>query len=317
MWREMASLLASLADTPPVLIFVGGVLLMKFMKSDSSKGTRRAVSEHASLNWGSDGLSEGYAGMTEWWPQHEHIYRYTMFKTLGDLKGKLVLDMPSGEGRFTEAMLRMGVAGVVAVDLAPKMLELTMERCKAAGLVESGGGSGTLQPRLCIVEADACKPMVGAAAVEPCDAICASFLFEYSTTRAELLQTAVNLFGSAKPGAPLCVIYVPGAKAKSNIAIVKKAVGIEATELTPSIKPGDPVVVNYVDKRQGTKPFSYTIRYWPVEMVAGVLREAGFVDVEVRRLELNPAFDNMTRGFDLEAFVKASGNRVLVGRRPS
>ena len=48
-----------------------------------------------------------------------------------------------------------------------------------------------------------------------------------------------------------------------------------------------------------------------------MLREAGFVDVEVRRLELNPAFDNMTRGFDLEAFVKASGNRVLVGRRPS
>ena len=160
--------------------------------------------------------------------------------------------------------------------------------------------------RLRIVEAGACKPMVGAAAVEPCDAICASFLFEYSTTRAELLlQTAVNLSQGAKPGAPLCVIYVPGAKAKSNIDIVKKAVGIEATELTPSIKPGDPVVVNYVDKRQGTKSFSYTIRYWPVEMVADVLREAGFVDVEVRRLELNPAFVNMTRGFDLEAALFA------------
>ena len=129
MWREMSSLLASLANTPPVLIFMGGVLLMKVTKkSNSSKGMRRAVSEHASLNWGSDGLSEGYADMTEWWPQHEHIYRYTMFKTLGDLKGKLVLDMPSGDWRFTEAMLRMGVACVVAVDLAPKMLELTIQR---------------------------------------------------------------------------------------------------------------------------------------------------------------------------------------------
>ena len=112
----------------------GGVLLMKFMKSDSSKGTRRAVSEHASLNWGSDGLSEGYAGMTGG-RRRGHLPR-TMFKTLGDLKGWCWTCRAAR--RFTEA-LRMGVAGVVAVDLVPKMLELTMERCKAAASSEAEG----------------------------------------------------------------------------------------------------------------------------------------------------------------------------------
>lgn len=234
--------------------------------------------------------------------------------------------------------------------------------------------------------------------------MCASFIFEYSPTRAHLVQTAANLFSSAKPGAPLCVIYVPGAKAKEDIAVVKSIMGIEvtclwrvhfapsplrcstqplfgvvsrvfvicagfcmqATVLTASIKPGDEVVVNYVDPKGKAEPFSYTIHYWPVEvlpksspfcskmkskerdaniflsllvkllsfprlssrlpmllclcgmltqMVADVLREVGFEGVSVQRLELNPAYVD-TKGFDLATFVKHTGNRCLVGRKP-
>lgn len=145
-------------------------------------------------------------------------------------------------------------------------------------------------------------------------------------------------------------------------------VWVQATELTSSIKPGDEVVVNYVDPKGLAEPFSYTIHYWPVEvkaaycnaiafisscmfrfcsvhelslvdaplstkdnskpafsivfvlsgqleMVADVLREAGFVEVAVQRLELNPNYVDK-KGFDLSTFVKHTGNRCLIGRKP-
>mmetsp|Transcript_13764 Transcript_13764/g.32634 ORF Transcript_13764/g.32634 Transcript_13764/m.32634 type:complete len:267 (+) Transcript_13764:368-1168(+) len=243
-----------------------------------------------------------------------HTQSYTMFSTLGDLKGKRVLDMPCGEGRFTEQIFRSGASSVVAVDIAPKMCEMTVERMTKSGLLsadDQAAGEGK-EKKLTTIVANACEPMEPLAT--PCDAICASFLFEYSTNQAELEMTALNLFKCAASGAPMSVIYVPGTKAKEDIAVVKEILGIEATELTPDIKPGDPVVVNYTS--EAAEPFSYTIRYWPVEMVADALRKAGFVDVKVDRLSLNPEYKIDKRGFDLARFVKHTGNRLLTGRKP-
>ena len=268
-----------------------------------------------------------YAGMTEHWPQHEHIYRYTMFKLLGPLQGKFVLDVPCGEGRFAEHILREGAAGVLCSDIAPKMCELTEARLRRSGLVGrpvllSNPGASLeslgVADRYRAVVGDMTKPLMFPKPL--CDAICASFLFEYSANVEALHQTARNLFAAAAPGAPLCVIYVPGAKAKEDIAVVKEIMGIEATELTPDLLPGAEVVVQYFpdlqpDKSRHAQPFSYTIHYWPVEHVAAALTLAGFVDVEVQRLQLNPNYVN-TRGFDLARFVKHTGNRCLIGRKP-
>jgi SAM-dependent methyltransferase len=265
--------------------------------------------------------------MTEHWPQHEHVYRYTMFKQLGSLHGKFVLDVPCGEGRFAEQILRDGAAGVLCCDIAPKMCALTEARLRRSGLVgrpmllsNPGASPESLgvADRFRTVVGDMTAPLSFPGPL--CDSVCASFLFEYSANVAQLQQTARNLFAAAAPGAPLCVIYVPGAKAKADIAVVKEIMGIVATELTPDLMPGDPVVVQYFpdlqpDKSRRAQPFSYTIHYWPVEQVAASLTLAGFVDVEVQRLQLNPAYVN-TRGFDLARFVQHTGNRCLVGRKP-
>ena len=79
-------------------------------------------------------------GMTEHWPQHEHIYRYTMFRQLGDLAGRLVLDIPCGEGRFAVHILRQG-GSVIAVDIAAKMCELTETRARQENLLGASSSS--------------------------------------------------------------------------------------------------------------------------------------------------------------------------------
>lgn len=124
---------------------------------------KEAVSIHASREWGCDELAEGYASMTEHWPQHEHIYRYTMFQRLGELSGMLVLDIPCGEGRFAEHIIRRG-GRVVAVDIAAKMCEMTEGRIKAAGLPNSS---------LRTLVADVTKPLQG---LEQCDKVGIVFL---------------------------------------------------------------------------------------------------------------------------------------------
>lgn len=126
--------------------------------SAAASAKKEAVSVHASCEWGCDELAEGYASMTEHWPQHEHIYRYTMFQRLGELSGMLVLDIPCGEGRFAEHIIRRG-GRVVAVDIAAKMCTLTEERVKAAGLPKSS---------LRTLVADVTQPLTG---LEQCDKV--------------------------------------------------------------------------------------------------------------------------------------------------
>ena len=75
-----------------------------------------------------------------------------------------------------------------------------MERCKAQASSEAGEGREHYNRGCASLRRT--RAAHGRGGRRACDAICASFLFEYSTTRAELLQTAVNLFGSASRGRP-------------------------------------------------------------------------------------------------------------------
>ena len=57
----------------------------------------------------------------------------------------------------------------------------------------------------------------------------------------------------------------------------------------------------------------YEVHYWPVEMVKEAMEQAGFHDVQINRLELNPEYNGRQ---DLKRFVQWSGNRGLTGFKP-
>src|SRR5262249_48186740 len=57
-------------------------------------------------------------------PWRLHLEHFTLFKLLGDLSGKSVLDLACGEGFYTRFIKRRGAARVVGVDLSHGMIEL-------------------------------------------------------------------------------------------------------------------------------------------------------------------------------------------------
>lgn len=55
---------------------------------------------------------------------------------LGDLRGKLILDVGCGTGKFCRLASKKGAAKIIGVDLSPKMLEEAKKNCRDASLKE-------------------------------------------------------------------------------------------------------------------------------------------------------------------------------------
>jgi predicted RNA methylase len=51
-------------------------------------------------------------------PWRLHVEHFTLFKLLGDLRGKNVIDLACGEGFFTRSIKWAGAARVVGVDIS-------------------------------------------------------------------------------------------------------------------------------------------------------------------------------------------------------
>ena len=270
-------------------------------------------------HWGTDDCSTIYDEMTSSHPQHEFIYRFMATRSLGDVTGKAIVDMPSGEGKYTCDLLSRGAGWVTSVDIAPKMLELTAARVAELSLSD----------KHCNVQADVTKPIdlraatkaaaatsttastATAASGAPFDHVLGNFLFEYCATVADLEQVARNVFSSLACGGKFVVMYVPGAKGAEDIAHVKAVLGIEATVLDPAvILPGDIVKIKY----HAMEPtYCYEIHYWPVQFVVDALTAAGFTDATVSRCEVDPRY---TGSVDLARFAAHSGNRHIVCKKP-
>ena len=245
-----------------------------------------------------------YDEMTSTHPQHRAVYMYMAMRSFGDVGGLRLIDMPSGEGKYSVELLQRGAAWVTSIDLAPKMLELTVGRVAQMGAAE----------RHTTVEADATTALDIAARSGDAsllfDGALGNFLFEYCATDAALLQCATNVFNCLRDGAKFVIMYVPGAKGAEDIAHVKAVLGIEATVLDDTIAPGDVVKIKY----HRMKPtYCYEIHYWPVASVTAALERAGFQNVHVLRCAVDPAYSG---DVDLARFAAHSGNRHITCVKP-
>ena len=61
-------------------------------------------------------------------PFRLHIEEHSLFKLLGDLQGKRVLDVACGEGIYTRKIKRRGAQSVLGVDISPRMINLAISQ---------------------------------------------------------------------------------------------------------------------------------------------------------------------------------------------
>lgn len=100
------------------------------------------------------------------------------FAAMPDLRGKTVLDLGCGSGRYLAEALDRGAARVVGVDLAPEMLEI------AGGLIAARGGTARAELR--------CVDLRQLELRERFDLVIANGLFDYLAPAGPMLERAAG-----------------------------------------------------------------------------------------------------------------------------
>ncbi len=112
------------------------------------------------------------------------IEEYTLFETLGDIKGMKVLDLACGDGFYTRKLKRAGSREVLGVDVSAEMIRLAEAEERA-------------RPTGCrYLNQDAAALVLD----EPVDLVVAMYLMNYARDANELFRFVRAAHGALKPG---------------------------------------------------------------------------------------------------------------------
>jgi len=142
--------------------------------SDGKKGTM-------ATNYDEIAAEYKRAKQQPWRLQVEH---FTLFKLLGDLSGKNVIDLACGEGFFTRSIKRAGAARVLGVDISQGMIDLARRE-------EVNNPLG-----IEYVVQDVTRLNLG----ETFDVVVAAYLLNYAQSSAQLLEMCRAIARHLKPG---------------------------------------------------------------------------------------------------------------------
>ena len=117
-------------------------------------------------------------------PFREVIERYTLFKTLRDIRGAKVLDMACGDGFYTRLLKQAGAAQVTGVDVSIEMIRLAEqeESRNPLGCTYLHGDAAAFEP------------------ADPVDLVVATYLLNYARTREQLLRFCQVCHDALQPG---------------------------------------------------------------------------------------------------------------------
>ena len=67
-------------------------------------------------------------------PFRDFVESFSLFRLIGKLEGRTVLDLACGEGHYTRRLKQAGAARVLGVDISPEMIKLAEESEKTGPL---------------------------------------------------------------------------------------------------------------------------------------------------------------------------------------
>lgn len=125
-------------------------------------------------------------------PYIEHVLTHSLFKMIGDVQGKSVLDLACGEGADSRRIKALGASDVLGVDISHEMIALAEQAEQREPL--------------------GCRYQVANVAdldIEPqFDLVVGAFLLNHASSREELLSLFSTVKGALKPGGRLVGLNV-------------------------------------------------------------------------------------------------------------
>jgi SAM-dependent methyltransferase len=211
-------------------------------------------------------------------PFRRCIEEYSLFKLLGNLQGKRVLDLACGEGFYTRKMKARGAGRILGVDISSKMVELAVAQERE-------------QP-------NACEYMVADVTtlgrLDEFDIVVGVFLLNYARKRDELARFCGAIFENLRPGGsfvglndnPANPVEQYGAYTKYGF---RKSTRLPRSEGTP---------ITYHNRNPDGTEFCFDNYYLAPATYETVFQEAGFSDFTWCGPWLDPAAtQNFEPGF--------------------
>lgn len=205
-----------------------------------------------------EGVADSYDQTFKLLPYREHVEAYSLYRRLGDLSDRSVLDVACGTGIFTRTIRRWGAARVVGVDISEDMVRVARahEADDPLGIEYVVGDVAALGD------------------LGQFDTVVGVYLLGYASSRDQIAQMARSIARNLKPGGQLITYFVspeivlaPGYYRKYNVDFFADEHMQDGDLMYFSLFLGDtvtPKLSNY---------------YWTRPPVASAFEEAGFTDI--------------------------------------
>ena len=213
-----------------------------------------------------DAIAQDYQ-QTKATPLRRHVESYSLFRMLGDVTGRSVLDLACGEGFYARLLKKAGAATVTGVDISPAMIALAeaAERSEPLGI----------DYRCCDV---AKLPDIGRF-----DLVTAAYLLHYAPDVQALRAMCARIAGQLRPGGRLVAINENPEQAGKNYA------GYTQYGFNKSLRgpQQDGAQIDYA-MVSGRKLMRFSAYYYTRATYEAALHAAGFTRIRWLPLELAP-----------------------------
>lgn len=201
-------------------------------------------------------------------PFRKHLEEFTLFKLLGDLRGKSVLDLACGEGIYARKMKERGALSVLAIDLSKEMIDLARQREKdkkmgleyQVGDASSGEKYGSF------------------------DIVLGSYLLNYATSPKHLFDFCRTIAMNLKQGGRFVGVNDNPANDPKDYGLYRPYGFVKVTP--DQRREGD--TITYQMFNPDGKVFTFDNYFLRPETYANSFHEAGFHSFTFHPLELSP-----------------------------
>ncbi|MEQ8857425.1 MAG: methyltransferase domain-containing protein [Pseudomonadales bacterium] len=208
-----------------------------------------------------DVVAEGlYAeGMARMAVYHQHCQDPVIFSTLGDLRGRSLLDLACGDGFYTRRFRRLGAAPVTGVDLSPEAIA----RAEAIESTEKAG----IEYRV----GDA----VGLAFRHSYDVVTAIHLLHYLESKSEIAALLRAVFDALDDGGRFVTMI-----ANPEFDLSKHDASDSKTKFGYYFSSAEPdnggILRFHPGGFEKERELTFELRRWKTEFIDGIARETGF-----------------------------------------